>query len=248
MSNPLTLINVDNSQGAMLDDIRRDIFLNLKCHDVGTVMAVDKDKQRLSIQINYKRTMMRPNTSKNSPPNKERFDYVPKEEEYPLLIDVPFITLRGGPAYLNIPIAVGDQCMLLYNDRSMDDWLASGKQSVLSSSRLHSMADAVALVGVSSMQNLIEGYDATRIGLVNGQTKVMVGEKVEIKNDAQSLGPVLQELISKLNELTTAIAAITVTGVTSGGGVSGPPANAAAITAIGTDLTGIATNLSEVMT
>lgn len=249
MSNPLTLINVDNSQGAMLDDIRRDIFLNLKCHDVGTVKAVDVAKQRLSVEINYKRTMMRPNTSKNSPPNKERYEYVPKEEGYPLLIDVPFIVMRGGPAYLNIPIAVGDQCLLLYNDRCMDDWLASGKQSVLSSSRLHSMADALALVGVSSMQNLIEGYDASRIGLVFGQTKVMVGEKIELKNDAQSLGPVLQELISKLNELTSAIAAITVPYTDDGSpAVSGPPVNAVAITGIGNDLTQIATNLSEVIT
>lgn len=247
MNSPLTLLNIDDGLGSLLDDLRRDIFLNFKCHDIGTIKAVDVQKQTLTVSINYKRTMMRENTAKISPANKERFDYVPKEEEYPLLIDVPFIVMRGGPAYLNIPIKVEDQCVILYNDRSIDDWFVSGKRSTLSSNRLHSIADGIALVGVSSMQNLIQGYDASRIGLINEQAKVMVGQKIEVRNALQSLGPVLQELISKLNELTTQLALLTVTGVTGGPGTSGVPANAPAITAIGTQLTAIGTKLGQVM-
>lgn len=247
MSQPITLVNIDDGLISSLSDLRKDIFLNLKCHDIATVKAVDVSKQTLTAEINYKRTMMRPNTARTSPENTERFEYVAKEEEYPLLIDVPFVVMRGGSSFINVPVKAGDQCIILYNDRCIEDWFLSGKRSVLSSSRSHSMADGLALVGVSSMQNLISGYDASRIGLVNEQSKVMVGEKIEVRNSAQSLGPVLQELISKLNELTTQLALLTVTGVTGGPGTSGVPANAPAITAIGTQLTAIGTKLGQVM-
>lgn len=196
---PITLINVDNSMDALLADARRDIFLNLKCHDIAKIIEVDFEKQTLKAEINYRRTMMRRNTTKTSPKNKERFEYVPREEDYPVLIDVPFFVMKGGDAFLNIPIEVGQDCMVLYNDRAIDDWFISGKKSTLSSNRLHSMADAVALVGISSMKDLIAGYDATRIGLVKGQSKVMVGDKLEMKNAAASLGPNLNNLLEALS-------------------------------------------------
>lgn len=197
--NQRTLINIDESLFASLDDLRRDIFLNLKCHDVAKVVTVDTSKQTLTCEINYRRTMMRPNTSKTSTKNRERFEYIPREEDYPVLIDVPFIVMRGGNAYLNIPIEVGQDILVLYNDRCLDDWYVSGKKATLSSPRLHSMADAVALVGVSSMKSLISGYDASRIGLVKGDSKVMVGSKLEFKNSAASLGPNLSNLLEALS-------------------------------------------------
>lgn len=249
MNNQRTLVNIDQSVQAYLDDLRRDIFLNLKCHDIAKVIEVDTAKQTLKCEINYKRTMMRPNTTKQSTKSRERFEYIPRQEEYPVLIDVPFIVMRASSTvYLNIPISVGQNVMVLYNDRCIDDWYASGQQSNLSSPRLHSMADAVALVGIASMKDLIVGYDASRIGMVNDKAMVMVGEKIEVKNDLQSLGPVLQELIGKLNELTTQVTAITVPYTDDGSpAVSGVPVNAAAITAIGNQITAIGTKLGQVI-
>lgn len=199
MNNQRTLINIDESLSAFLDDMRRDIFLNLKCHDVAKIIEVDVSKQTLKCSINYKRTMMRPNTAKRSAKNRERFDYVPRQEEYPVLIDVPFMVMRGGSAYLNIPVKVGQDVLVLYNDRCLDDWYVSGQQSNLSSPRLHSIADAVALVGISSMKDLIQGYDAERIGLVDGDSKIMVGSKLELKNSSASLGPNLNNLLEALS-------------------------------------------------
>lgn len=215
-----TLININEDLGASLDDLRRDIFLNLKCHDVAKIVSVNLQKQTLQCEINYKRTMMRENDSKASTGSRERFQFVPREEKYPVLIDVPFIVMRGGSSFLNIPIKVGQDVLLLYNDRAIDDWFVSGKQSSLSSPRLHSMADAMALVGVSSMKDLIQGYDADRIGLVDGDSKIMVGQKLELKNAYASLGPSLDNLLQALSVMLQTMSTATPANVSATVGAS----------------------------
>lgn len=244
--NPKTLINIDPDLKSNLDDLRRDIFLNLKCHDIATIKSVNAAKQTLTAEINYKRFMLRPNTTKTNTKNRERFEYIQKEESYPVLIDVPFIVLRGGNSYLNVPIQAGDQCLLLYNDRAFDDWFIAGKQAPLSSNRAHSMADAIALVGLSSSKNAIGGYDAAKLGLVKGTTKVMLGEKIKVENSAQNLNTVLQELITKIKDLAQLTAAITVTS-TAPGSPTGIPLNAAAITAKITELTATGNKLGGLL-
>jgi len=238
----LNFRNGDFDLRDLMNDLKKDIFINLKCHDIARVESVDVAKQTLKVQLYYPKTKVERD---DNLPGPGKYSFVNKK--YPILLDVPFVSLRGGAAGLTLPIAPGDDCLLLYNDRGIDDWFATGEPVTLSTNRLHEMSDAIAIVGLSNLNKLLADYDPTRAVLYNGEAKVAVGEKIEIKNAAESLGPVLQDLVAKLNELTSAIAAITVTGVTGGGGVSGPPANAAAITAIGTDLTAIASQLAGVL-
>ena len=81
-----------------------------------------------------------------------------------------------------------------------------------------------------------------------GSTMVGVGETlVKIANDQYDLGALLQELITEIKSLVTQTSAITVTAVTAGSGVSGVPANAAAITAIGTQLTTTANKIAGLL-
>ncbi|AFC22583.1 putative baseplate protein [Bdellovibrio phage phi1422] len=236
---PFTNIKLDPNLRDVLDDLRKDIFLNLNCHSIGKIQKVNANNQTVEIKIVYKKTNI---------VRSRDGDYKQKLEEYPVLLDIPFVNLRGGKAGLSMPIKAGDECLVLYCDRTIDDWFANGIVGALSSNRMHSMSDAIALVGVNSMQNLVEGYDQNRAVLYNDKAKVAVGPvKIEISNDAQNLANILQNLIGKLNELTTQISALTVTGVSGGPGTSGVPSNAAAINAIGADITQIGADLGGLL-
>jgi hypothetical protein len=104
------------------------------------------------------------------------------------------------------------------------------------------------LVGVRSSPNSLFNYDSERASLNNGTTRVAVGaEKILIENELTTLNTQLQSLLTQLTNLTAALATLTVTGVTGGGGNSGVPANAAAITAIGTNLATIAGNIGSLL-
>ena len=237
---------IDDSLNSYLQDLKKDIFLNFKCHDIGTIKAVDLTKQTVTVDINYYKTVLRENKAQNTPQDQYRPDYVPKSEPYPVLLDVPFIVLTGGESGITFPIKVGDQCLVLYNDRAIEEWFATGKKVVLTSNRLHAIGDGIALVGIRSLKTLIQGYDATRAVLYSGTTKIAVGAKIEIKNDAQSLGPILQDLSSKLNDLVTQIKLITVI-CAAPGNPSSPPVNVAAFTALGIQLQVVGTKLNGIL-
>lgn len=239
-------IKLNEDLRSLLEDIRRDVFLSLKCHDIGKIIDVDLTNQMVRVEIQYPKTNFVPNPNATSAAGTEHPTYVPKLNDYPLLIDVPFITLYGGVGGLKMPIQAGDFCILLYNDRSMDDWYISGQKAVLSDNRLHSMADAVALVGLRSSKTLYSSYDNDRVSLFYDQTVVEAGAKVKIQNSSQNLNSLLQSLISKVQELVTQTSAITVT-CAAPGNPSSVPINKPAIDAISSELSTIATNIGELL-
>jgi hypothetical protein len=220
-----------------LKELKKDIFLTLNCHAIGFVQSFDTTNQTIKATIAYKKTFY------ELEPDGETFKKVLRD--YPVLIDCPAIVMGGGNVSLKMPIKEGDECLVIFNDRSIDRWFEGGQSVELESSRLHSFSDAIVLVGLNSLKNSLEGYEDDKavlgdetasLKVGNGDasinasdTIVKVAEKVQIENSAENLNTVLQEIL-------TAIQAITVSGVTPGGGVSGAPANAAAFATLATRL------------
>lgn len=222
----------------LLDLMKRQIMLQLNCHAIGIVQEFNAEEQTIKAKVAYKRKFSQ---------RQDNGKYQTVLQNYPILVDVPVVCLGGGSASMTFPIAKGDECIIMFNDRSIDDWFSSGQVGEVQSLRLHSISDGVALVGVRSLPNVIEEYDTEKAVFQNGGTKLTLGEKASLLNDSQNLFTLLNNLTTELTNLTTQLAALTVTGVTSGGAASGPPANAAAITSIGTNITTIQTQLGELL-
>lgn len=237
LNNPIPNPNLKD----LLALLKKDIFLSLSCCHIGTIQKISTTTQRVDVSINYTKTV--------SKLDKVKGKYIPVQESYGLLLDLPVFIIGGADACLTMPIAVGDTCAVLFNDRAMDNWYQSGQVGQSPpSTRLHSFADGIALVGVRSANKAIANYDATRAVLRNGNAQVAVGTSlIKIANDTYDLKALLQELITDLKTLITQTAAITVIGVTSGGGTSGLPANAAAITAISAQLDTVSTKIAGLL-
>lgn len=224
----------------VLDQLRKNIFLSMNCHHVGTVQEFDETQQTATVTINYKKTNYRLNALTGL--------YQATLVDYPVLIDCPVIVLGGGSASLTFPITAGDECLVIFNDRDFDNWFQGGIGTGVATPRLHSFADAIVLVGLRSTGNVLSDYDLTRALLQYGTTQVGVGESlVKIANNQYTLNGLLQELITEIKNLVTATAAITVSGVTAGGAASGPPVNAATITAINTTITATALKIAGLL-
>lgn len=232
----------------------KDIFLNFNCHHIGTIQSFDSTNQTAQVTINYTNTFLTYDPSSET--------YIPTAQSYPIVVDAPCIVLGGGGrngGSLTFPIAAGDECLLLFNDRDMDNWFSGNSGSPPATPRLHSFADGIALVGLRSMANVLTGYDILRTALRQGQSLVAVGggggTLVKIANGTTTLNTLLQSLCIQLEALTAAIAAITVpvlvTGITTGPdtapGSGGPPNNATTITGIGSQIITIATEISGLL-
>lgn len=178
----------------LLDLLRKDIMLSLNCHAIATVQSFDSTKQTVVATINYQKTYFDRNA---------QGQYVPVLQNYPILVDCPVVILGGGGATLTFPIQAGDQCLILFNDRDINNWFAGAMSGPVASSRAHSLSDGIALVGLRPQ---IASYDSTRAVLQFGTTFIGVSEdKVKIANAMTSLGAIFMQLTMDLNTMATAL-------------------------------------------
>lgn len=123
--------------------------------------------------------------------------------DLPILINVPVIFPRGGGFSLTFPVAKGDECLLVFCERSIDNWHETGNVKVPGARRFHSLSDATAFVGLSSLPNKVPNYDNTNVQLkrddgtveftllTNGTAKLKADTKVTVDTpDAEFTGNV----------------------------------------------------------
>ncbi len=241
MSLPFNQAPADPSLKDLMDMLKKDVFLSLNCHHVGTIQSFDADSQTASVTINYKKTYFQLSPATGL--------YGPVLVDYPALVDCPVMFLGGA---LTFPVAAGDECLVFFNDRDMDNWLQGGAGSALATPRLHSFADGIILVGLRSQGNVLGDFDTTRAVLKNGTTMVGVGDSlVKIANDQYALNGLVQDLISEITDLTSAVNDLTSAAmniiVTTPVGPSIPPlVNVASFPPIITALTQVSSNLTLV--
>lgn len=220
-----------------LNALKKDILIGLNCHAIATIQSFDSVKQTAVATVTYKKTYFQYSEKTN--------DYAPYLVDYPILLDCPVIVLRGGPISLTFPIDEGDECVVLFNDRDLDNWFHSGdaQTGACATSRLHSLSDGMIIVGINSLPNLIQNYSTTHGGLINNAGAQIslnkMAAKALIGNDSTTLNTLLQSLITDIKTLIVAIQAITV------GGTSID--NPAAFTPITASLTTLSTQIGGLL-
>lgn len=191
-------MQTEMSMKDLLDLHKRDIMLSLNCHGIATVKTFDSGAMTITAAMNYSKTFYQ---------NNAQGVVVPVLRPYPLLVDCPVVILGGGGCSVTFPIAAGDECLIIFNDRDMDNWIEGATSGPVATNRLHSFSDAIALVGFFAPSS----YDATRAVLGNGTTGVGVGPaKVKVFNNSTTLNTLLQQLITDLNTFATGLNAGTL--------------------------------------
>ena len=65
----------------------------------------------------------------------------------PIITNVPVIWLRSSKGAITFPLEKGDGVLLLFAERSIDEWLSSGKQVTPADGRSFDLSDAIAIPG-----------------------------------------------------------------------------------------------------
>ena len=89
----------------------------------------------------------------------------------PVFPKVPVIYMHGGGSSERFPIAVGDYCQLIVNERCLDNWYLGRDNLSPAEDRIQDYSDSVALVGLHPQSSALDIPDKiTRIGeLLNGR-------------------------------------------------------------------------------
>lgn len=157
--------NEDVSLTDLLNLHEKGIKLSLNCHHVGIIDSFDATTQTARVKLVYKKSYLEPDS-------RGVYKVVPKE--YPLLLDVPVVFLGGGQTALTFPVTKGDECLVLFNDRAIDSWFSAGSVGAeVPSTRLHSISDGFALVGIRSVPKVVKGFDTDGVAIRHGTTKIL---------------------------------------------------------------------------
>lgn len=254
MALPFEILVGDPTLSDVLLNFQKQIFLSFNCHAIATIQnfydgttTIPNTGPKVDATVNYSRSYFVRNTTG---------DYVQQDVPYPILLSIPLIVMGGGNACLTFPVAKGDQCLVLFNDRDIDNWVRGGTSGPVSSPRLHSFSDGIALVGPHQFP--ITDYDNTRVvlrGSLDGTTMVGVSQtKIKIANTAEgTLGTILGNLMtaietlnSTLVTLTTAMSTATPSTVVAQ--IATPSGTAeTALTNLSTTFSGIATSLGGLL-
>lgn len=230
----------------LLDLFGRNLLLNTNCHAIAKVQTFNSGVgvsptrcPTITATINYQKSFQEPDANGV---------YRLVGKNYTTMVDVPVYVYGGGTASLKMPIAPGDDCLICFNDRDMDNWVATGQFSQVNTSRLHSFSDGIALVGLRSFAQPFSSWSSTDAELANGTTKVGVGpSKITIANNSTTLNTLLQSMVSDLQTLITQLTLLTVT-CAAPGNPSSVPINAAAIGAVSSSLSTLATQIGGLLT
>lgn len=202
----------------VLKNLKEEIFESLNCHAVGEVVSVNRGSDNVDLKMVYKRSKIEV---------LENGSVIKRNIDYPIMVDCPIVSITGGASGLYLPIKQGDKAIILFCDRDIDNFLVDGNQESPESTRKHSFTDAIALVGIRNLSDSF-GDDAV---FFNGETKISLSDKVEIKNSSQSLATILSELVDAITEITVTSS--------SPGNPTGTPINAPQFVAIKTKLEGL---------
>lgn len=140
--------------------------IDLRVAAPGIIQSVDYGRQTCTVQLAIREQL-------NHEGDLEWVDI-------PTLPDVPFFVYSGGGYCLTLPVAPGDECLVVFGDSCMDAWWQNGGVQNQADHRRHDLSDGFAIVGFRSQPNVVGGFSSGSAMLRN----VSGSAYIEIAGDA----------------------------------------------------------------
>lgn len=192
---------------AALSDVHTAIPAMVKSYDASTQLA--------EVEPAIKRRFVKPDGTESA-------------RDLPVIVNVPVVFPRAGDFFLSFPIAPGDFVLLVFSERSMDQWLEKGGKQDPIVSTTFDLSDAVAIPGVypktkklaqAHAQNLVLGKDGGAQIHIKPSGQIHLGQETAPKSVAMS-----EDIETHLSNLNTWLS--THMHPTAGTGPPSPPSGA----------------------
>lgn len=108
----------------------------------------------------------------------------PFDEAIPLLVDAPVQFPAGGGNTLTFPVKAGDECLVHFASRCIDNWWQNGGVQTQAEMRMHDLSDGFVSLGYRSQPRVIPNIssEAVQLRSDDGQTFVEVNPSTHKMN------------------------------------------------------------------
>jgi len=163
--------------------------LDMKVCVPAKVLKYDKNRQSVDVRPFFHKKYREGNT-----------------EQAPIIFNVPVAFPRAGNAFIAMPIKTGHSVMVVFADRSMEKWLASGEEGHPEDTRNHHISDAIAYPGLYPFSTpvKINNDDDIIIGNTGKKNRLEIRVKpnghIQILNAKEELVKVLDDMLKIIRE------------------------------------------------
>lgn len=167
--------NITNHRPALAAVIKR-AFINLlkEVHTTipGEIVSFDPELQSAEVQPTIRRVYVNKGADGSE---EESFVEIPK------LINVPVVFLRGGGWCITFPVKPGDECIIHFSERAIDQWRKNSGVQNPKDWRMHEYSDAICQVGLSSEPKVITDFDNEHFQVRNEEGDVHISLREDKK-------------------------------------------------------------------
>jgi len=89
------------------------------------------------------------------------------DKNYTILIDIPIVFPTVQGFHITLPIKKGDEVLVIFADRCIDNWFERGGIQKQAEHRSHHISDGFAIIGINSTPNKITNYDPDNMVIRN---------------------------------------------------------------------------------
>lgn len=147
-----------------LSVVQQTVMSNLNCNNIGRIVKFYPETFTADVELMQQKQFYNTNYAA------------------PYLVDVPIIVIGGTNSGIIMPDYEGCYCHLAFMDRNIDAWYETGEAYAPDDARMHDFSDAVALVGLHSLQNPVANYEQGTLNMWNGTENRSC--KVQLKQDS----------------------------------------------------------------
>lgn len=168
------------------------------------------DKKMFDIHTSMPATIVSYDYDKNmavvQPALKRKFKVNPSATPLPLISNVPVWFPSVGKAHIRFPINAGDEGDIMFQERSIDNFISSGGTVDTNDPRTHHLSDAIFFPGKLSQVNKYESKaKKTSIELKNGKSWIEVypNGKFKVTDGSNELFDLLVQLCQAILDART---------------------------------------------
>jgi len=135
----------------------------------------------------------------------------------PVIVNVPVVFPGSSKVGIHFPLKKDDSVLIVFSQRSIDKWLSDGLDSDPGDFRKFDLSDAIAIPGLNSFNKANFATNNEDVVITNESEKITIKSNGDIQLGKDSLKKLVNESFLTLFDTHFH------SGVTTGGGVSGPP-------------------------